>query len=257
MFHLLVIVGVGVVVGKNVTTAKPVDTVTTVPPKYVIREPLKLDLLPFVSIGVSSVRSGPRHDPPPGYRVACPSDRAYCIDYQSSDNGTCMYPDPLEIKRCYDASCTSSAWATTVRKQQNEDTYCKDFMTPQGRVCQWIDSVPCSCEARSIFYYSGEFIAPGEPIPYGFAEAHPCTYPLDVIRRAAEEAARKAKRDQRQRRQRKQKNGKDEPVEGNVEQEDSKEENGQRRRRDFEDSASGVQGVMIGGVIAIASLHFW
>ena len=174
----------------------------TASPKYVVREPFKLDLLPFVSIGVSSVRPGPRHEPPPGYRVACPNDRLYCIDYQSSDNGTCMYPDPLEIKRCYDSSCTGSAWGALVRKQQGEDTYCKDFMTPQGRVCQWLDSVPCSCEARSIYYYSGEFIPPTEPIPYGFSEAHPCTYPLDVLRKAAEDAERKARLDKRRKRQR-------------------------------------------------------
>ena len=175
------------------TTAKQADaTVATVPAqkRYEIREAFKLDLLPFVSIGVKSVRPGPRHDPPPGHRVACPSDRAYCIDFRGSDNGTCMYPDPLEIKRCYDGSCIQSAWGPIVRKQQGEDTYCKDFMTPGGRVCQWLDTVPCTCEAKSIYYYSGEFIPDTEPIPYGFREVHPCTYPLDVLRKAAEDAAR-------------------------------------------------------------------
>ena len=229
----------------------------TLPPQYVVREPLKLDLLPFVSIGVASVRPGPRHDPPPGYRVACPSDRAYCIDYQSSDNGTCIYPDPLEIKRCYDASCTGSAWATTVRKQQNEDTYCKDFMTPQGRVCQWIDSVPCSCEARSIYYYSGEFIAPGLPIPYGFAEAHPCTYPLDVIRRAAEEAAKKAKRDKRQRRQRRKDGQVDPQNAGDDDPEGKKQDTKQRRRRDFEDSASGCEGYVGLATVVVLVMSVW
>jgi hypothetical protein len=205
-------------------------------PRSVVREPFKLDLLPYVSIGVEAVRSGPRHDPPPGYRVVCPSDRAYCIDYQSSDNGTCMYPDPLEIKRCYDNSCTGSAWAPVVRRQQGEDTYCKDFMTPQGRVCQWLDSVPCSCEARSIYYYSGEFVAPGEPVPYGFAEVFPCTYPLDVIRRAAEEAARKAKRDQRKRRQRR----RGVPVEDDYE---AKEESSsiRNRQKNRQQDDSGVE----------------
>ena len=161
--------------------------------RYVIRQPFELSLEPFVQIGVKSVRPGLRHDPPEGYRVACPNDRMYCIDYQTSDNGTCMHPDPVEVKRCYDDSCIRSPWGPSVRRKQNEDTYCKDFMTPQGRLCQWIDNVPCTCESKSILYYSGEFIAPGEPIPQGFAEAFPCTYPLDLIRRAAEEAALKAR----------------------------------------------------------------
>ena len=163
-----------------------------VPKKYEVREAMKLELLPFVTIGVKAVRSGPRHDPPPGHRVACPTDRAYCIDYRSSDNGTCMFPDPLEIKRCYDDSCAQSAWGPIVRKQQGEDTYCKDFMTPSGRVCQWLDTVPCTCQSKAIFYYSGEFIPNDEPMPYGFKEVFPCIYPLDVIKKAAEEAARKA-----------------------------------------------------------------
>jgi hypothetical protein len=161
--------------------------------QYLVREPYQLFLEPFVQIGVKSVRPGLRHDPPEGYRVACPNDRMYCIDYQTSDNGTCMHPDPVEVKKCYDSSCVRSPWAPAVRKKQNEDTYCKDFMTPQGRLCQWIDNLPCTCESKSILYYSGEFIAPGEPIPHGFNEVFPCTYPLDLIRRAQEEAAIKAR----------------------------------------------------------------
>jgi hypothetical protein len=209
-------------------------------PKYIVREPFKLDLLPFVSIGVQSVRPGPRHDPPPGYRVACPNDRLYCIDYQSSDNGTCMYPDPLEIKRCYDNSCTGSAWGALVRKQQGEDTYCKDFMTPQGRVCQWLDSVPCSCEARSIYYYTGEFIPPSEPIPYGFAEVHPCTYPLDMLRKAAEDAERKAKLEKRRKRQRRR--GKNAGDSNEPQQEDEMRTRRPREsRNEFEESGVGGQ----------------
>lgn len=157
------------------------------------RNTFELRLEPFVQIGVKSVRSGPRHDPPEGYRVACPSEPGFCIDYQTSDNGTCMHPDPVEVKKCYDNSCIQSPWGPDVRRRQNEDTYCKDFMTPQGRLCQWIDDVPCTCESKSIIYYSGEFVAPGDPIPPGFTEAAPCTYPLDLIRRAAEEAAIKAR----------------------------------------------------------------
>lgn len=211
----------------NITNPIAPSVNITSPPVKSTREPFKLDLLPFVSIGVSSVRPGPRHDPPPGYRVVCPSDRLYCIDYQSSDNGTCMYPDPLEIKSCYDRSCTGSAWGALVRRQQGEDTYCKDFMTPQGRVCQWLDSVPCSCEARSIFYYSGEFIAPDEAVPYGFTEAHPCTYPLDVIRKAQEEASLKAKRDKRRKRQRRRGHSQDDSEDGDPVEDDK-----QVRKRD-------------------------
>ena len=168
---------------------------------HVIRAPYELELKPFVSIGIKAVRPGPAHNPPPGYRVACPSDRAYCIDYKGSDNGTCMYPDPVSIKNCYDQSCIQSSYGPMVRKQQGEDTYCKDFMTPQGRLCQWIDTAPCKCDSQSIFYYSGEFVPPGEPIPQGFNEVYPCTYPLDLIRKAKEEAALKAKekRDQKNR----------------------------------------------------------
>lgn len=160
---------------------------------YVIRAPFELELKPFVSIGIKAVRPGPAHNPPPGYRVACPSDRAYCIDYKGSDNGTCVYPDPVSIKNCYDQSCIQSSFGPMVRKQQGENTYCKDFMTPQGRLCQWIDTAACTCDSQSIFYYSGEFIPPGEAIPQGFNEVYPCTYPLDLILRAKEEAALKAK----------------------------------------------------------------
>ena len=161
--------------------------------EYTRKEPFELVLRPFVNIGVQSVRAGPRHDPPPGHKVACPSDRAYCIDYRGSDNGTCLYPDPVAMKKCYDNSCVDSSWGPIVRRQQGEDTYCKDFMTAQGRLCQWVDNLPCTCESKSIFYYSGEFIPAHDPIPAGFAEASICTYPLDLIKRAAEEAALKAR----------------------------------------------------------------
>lgn len=177
-------------VAASATTVAP----STTKPAPVISPPYVLELLPFVEIGVKAVRSGPKRNPPSGeYRVACPADRPYCIDYKMSDNGTCMYPDPLEIKRCYDASCQNSPWAPIVFRTQGEQTYCKDFMTPAGRVCQWIDGAACTCSSKSISYYDGVFIGPGEPMPVGFTQANPCTYPLDLIRQAAEEAARRAR----------------------------------------------------------------
>jgi hypothetical protein len=242
---------VSLVSGANIPNNAPNITTPAVR-RYEIREPYKLDLMPYVSIGVSAARPGPRHDPPPGHRVVCPNDRAYCIDYQSSDNGTCMYPDPLEIKRCYDSSCTSSAWASLVRKQRGEDTYCKDFMTPQGRVCQWIDSVPCSCESRSIYYYSGEFIPNDQPVPYGFSEAHHCTYPLDVIRRAAEEAARKARRVKRGNRKQRRNKAQDpsNPEENTDEPQVNKRQRSQQESNDsFSDAHAFFAAIVISVII--------
>jgi hypothetical protein len=210
---------------------------------YVIKEPFRLELVPYVELGVKSVRPGPRHDPPPGYRVACPADVPYCIDYISSDNGTCMYPDPVVLKECYDKSCIQNQWGRIVRKQQGEDSYCKDFMTPQGRACQWIDHLPCTCESQSVYYYSGEFIPPHESIPSGFAEVHPCTYPLDLIRRAREEEARKAReRKGRNNRARPRRRGRneadsDEEFESEERPQMSREERRQKRQEAVQNGA--------------------
>jgi len=166
---------------------------TTARPRYIIKQPYILELKPYVAIGVKAVRPGPPRNPPPGHKVVCPIDRAYCIDYKGSDNGTCMSPDPIEIKACYDSSCINSVWNPMVFRIHGENSYCKDFMTPAGRVCQWADGHACTCDAKSIHYYDAEFIPPGEDIPPGFEQVYPCTYPLDIIRRAAEEAALKAR----------------------------------------------------------------
>jgi hypothetical protein len=215
-------------------------------PKYPIRQPYVLELKPFVKIGVSAVRPGPPRNPPPGHRVVCPSDRAYCIDYKASDNGTCMYPDPIEIKACYDSSCVNSAWNPVVFRVHGENSYCKDFMTPAGRVCQWADGQACTCDAKSIQYYDAEFIPPGESIPEGYSEVYPCTYPLDVIRRAAEEAARKA-REKRSIRERQQQTGRPrrrssrsstEETESSDSDSSNSRNNAQRRRSDDDDESS-------------------
>jgi hypothetical protein len=198
----------------------PVATTTAAPTALTPgRAPYILELLPFVEIGVEAVRPGRSHNPPPGFTVACPADRPWCIDYQRSDNGTCMHPDPLEIKRCYDTSCMASPLAPIVFRTQGEQTYCKDFMTPAGRVCQWIDGAACTCVTKSIMYYDGLFVAPGQPIPTGFIPAQPCVYPLDIIKRAAEEAAMKAREGKRSYRERRRGDRKptDSPDDGSEE----------------------------------------
>ena len=178
-------------VSKPVVAPTPPSSPAAASPPLVVREPYTLRLDPFVDIGIESVR--PRRAVPANHFAVCPSNRAYCIDYKASDNGTCMYPGPVEIKQCYDQSCINSAWGPIVHKQQGEDTYCKDFMTSQGRLCQWVDSLPCTCTSKSILYYDAEFIPDGGPVPAGFARPDLCTYPLDLIRKAADEAALKAR----------------------------------------------------------------
>ena len=173
----------------SMSTAAPSTVAPSTIAQLTIHPPRVLTLVPFVQIGVQAVRPGPRRDPPEGYFAVCPSNRAYCIDVQASDNGTCMYPGPVEIKQCYDQSCIQSVWGPIVYRQQGEDTYCKDFMTAQGRLCQWVDSLPCTCSSKSIEYYDAEFVPNGALIPPGFFKPAPCVYPLDLIRQAAEEAA--------------------------------------------------------------------
>ena len=204
-------------------------------PRYEIRQPYVLELQPFVEIGIRAVRPGPPRVPPPGHTTVCPSDRAYCIDYKASDNGTCMYPDPLEIKRCYDSSCINSAWNALVYRTHGENSYCKDFMTPAGRVCQWADNQACTCNTKSITYYDAEFIPPGEDIPQGFSQVYPCTYPLDVIRRAAEDAARRA-RDRKKNRngRRRGRKSNDESSTGDDDNDDDDRRRGLHQRDDDE-----------------------
>lgn len=224
--------------------------ITSIPvkAKYELKSPYVLELQPFVEIGIEAVRPGPPRNPPPGHTVVCPSDRAYCIDYRASDNGTCMYPDPLEIKRCYDSSCINSPWNALVYKTHGENSYCKDFMTPAGRVCQWADNQACTCTTKSIAYYDAEFIPPGESIPLGFSQANPCTYPLDVIRKAAEEAARKARERKRGRDQkrRKGKRSNDDGASGEDIEESDDRRRGMHQRDDDDESANGAIGGLTG-----------
>ena len=245
------------VVVERTNTLPPARVATQPPaPKYEVRQPYVLELQPFVEIGIRAVRPGPPRIPSPGHTPVCPSDRAYCIDYKASDNGTCMYPDPLEIKRCYDSSCINSPWNALVFRTHGENSYCKDFMTPAGRVCQWADNQACTCNTKSIMYYDAEFIPPGETIPPGFSQVYPCTYPLDVIRRAAQEAARKARdrkkgRDQKRRRGRK-------AIDDSEDSDD--EDNGDRRRGmnqregDDDESMNAAQMHSPGKIVSLVTL---
>ncbi len=239
-------------------SANPVMVVSTEPPsqvaisthppkpKYEVKSPYVLELQPFVEIGIKAVRPGPPRDPPPGHTVVCPSDRAYCIDYRASDNGTCMYPDPLEIKRCYDSSCINSAWNALVFKTHGENSYCKDFMTPAGRVCQWADNQACTCTTKSIAYYDAEFIPPGESIPLGFSQVYPCTYTLDVIKRAAEEAARKARDRKRGRDQKRRKGRRSSDDVVSDEDDDEDRRRGMHQRDDDDESSNDAIVVLTG-----------
>ena len=223
-------------------------------PKYVLRQPYVLELQPFVEIGIQAVRPGPPRVPPPNHVTVCPSDRAYCVDFRASDNGTCMYPDPLEIKRCYDSSCINSPWNALVFRTQGENSYCKDFMTPAGRVCQWADNQACTCNTKSIMYYDAEFIPPGENIPPGFSQVYPCTYPLDVIRRAAEEAARKA-RDRKRNRDQRRRKGKRTSDDEHSDDDDSEDRpRGMHQRDDDDESANGASFLSTGKALCFVTL---
>ena len=231
---------------------------TTSSPTYVIRNPYELILVPFVDIGVHSVRGGPKRDPPSGHYSVCPANRAYCIDYKASDNGTCMYPSPVEVKQCYDSSCVQSSWGPIVRRQQGEDTYCKDFMTSQGRLCQWVDSLPCTCNSKSIWYYDAEFIPNDQPVPSGFTRAEICTYPLDLIRKAAEEAALRAleKRNNRttRRPRRRQPDQKDATETNDDEGSEETRERAKINQSDNDDKHGGLVGMNMLVVAVLAAL---
>ena len=226
---------------------------TSTRPKYEMKQPYVLELQPFVEIGIRAVRPGPPRIPPPGHTPVCPSDRAYCIDYKASDNGTCMYPDPLEIKRCYDNSCINSAWNALVYRTHGENSYCKDFMTPAGRVCQWADNQACTCNAKSITYYDAEFIPPGESIPEGFSQVYPCTYPLDVIRRAAEDAARKS-RDRRKGRSQKRRGRKSKDESSEDEDESADDRRRGLHQRDDDESVNSTQGLSTGSLMSVVTM---
>ena len=109
----------------------------------------------------------------------CPSDRSYCIDSRHSDSATCMYPSPLEIKRCLDRSCQNAPENDAIFAQFGEPSYCKDYMAmPEGRICHW-GTTFCSCPEFDIEYANALVQVATEAVPAGFRRAADCFYPDD------------------------------------------------------------------------------
>jgi len=120
-----------------------------------------------------------------GSMAACPTTKDFCIDTRWSDARTCLYPMPHLIKRCYDESCIQSSFGFE-RKQANlEDTYCKDFMDVEGRVCQYNDFKKCTCpsDIEDVAYANAVVVYKGESVPPGYRIAPECIYPSANIKR--------------------------------------------------------------------------
>lgn len=163
--------------GSDIESDAPVET----PPKSVVRTitPPKrwiVSLAPRYVLGADMVRGRKRHDPAPGKKVLCPSDKEYCIDVRHSDRGTCMFPEPIAIKICLDETCATSPENENIFKQYGEDSYCKDRQNVDGRVCQWIDSIPCSCSKFDLEYVDAVYFPEGELTPEGYKVAKECKY---------------------------------------------------------------------------------
>lgn len=109
-------------------------------------------------------------------RAACPGDRAYCIDTRHSDSWTCMWPAPIEIKECLDESCRATPENDNIFKKFGEDSYCKDFAAPEGRVCQWTTDTFCTCAKYKIVYTNAVPVLPRQRAPTGYAFARECEY---------------------------------------------------------------------------------
>ena len=109
----------------------------------------------------------------------CPTDKGYCIDTRHSDAATCMYPSPIEIKRCLDRSCLNAPENPQIFAQYGEPSYCKDYMAmPEGRICHW-GTTFCSCPEFGIEYADALIQLATDPVPSGFASVGECHYPLD------------------------------------------------------------------------------
>ena len=109
-------------------------------------------------------------------RAACPGDRSYCIDTRHSDSWTCMWPAPIEIKICLDESCRATPENDHIFKKFGEDSYCKDFAAPEGRVCQWTADTFCTCAKYKIVYMNAVPVLPHQRVPTGYAFARECEY---------------------------------------------------------------------------------
>ena len=122
---------------------------------------------------------------PSGAEAACPTELDFCIDSRWSDARTCLYPMPHLIKRCFDESCIQSPFGAERAQNRLEDTYCKDFMDVEGRVCQYNDRLRCECpaEIEDIVYANAVVVHKGESVPPGYRLAPECVYPSANIKR--------------------------------------------------------------------------
>lgn len=118
-------------------------------------------------------------------QVACPKEFDFCIDYRWSDAQTCLHPNPHLIKRCLDLGCIESPFGKARAAAFQEDTYCKDFMSKEGRYCQWTEQYMCRCppEIEDLVYANGVVIRGGQAIPDGYRIVKPCIYPTGNMKR--------------------------------------------------------------------------
>ena len=121
-----------------------------------------------------------------GSRVACPDAHDFCIDTKWSDGQTCLSPNPHLIKRCLDESCIRTDFGKNRSAQLLEDTYCKDFMKSEGRLCQWTEAIRCSCpsDIEDIVFANGVILeADNFSVPPGYKLASECVYPSNNMKR--------------------------------------------------------------------------
>lgn len=121
----------------------------------------------------------------PESQVACPTEFNFCLDYKWSDQQTCLHPNPHLIKRCMDEGCIRSPFGQALIAARKDDTYCKDFMSVEGRYCQWTEAYRCQCprEIEDLVYANGVVVAAGESVPAGYRLAKDCVYPTKNMKR--------------------------------------------------------------------------
>jgi hypothetical protein len=122
---------------------------------------------------------------PAGTTVACPTDFSFCVDTKWSDAQTCLHPNPHLIKRCMDLGCIESPFGRARAAAFEEDTYCKDFMSREGRYCQWTEKYMCNCPSHveDIVFANAIIVNANEPLPHGYRIAKECIYPTPNMKR--------------------------------------------------------------------------
>ena len=117
--------------------------------------------------------------------MACPNKYKFCIDTRWSDPQTFLSPNPHLIKRFFDEGCIQSAYGRDRAEKNMEDTYCKDFMSFEGRFCQWTEQVRCECaeHIEDIVFANGRVIRDGDSVPAGYNIVPECIYPPKNIKR--------------------------------------------------------------------------